>query len=146
MKMTGGTPVPVSTALYHKGCTSSCNLDVLQHCDLVCLHPGGNLLNLTFVSFLAPAFLDGSVERAEVTDLYAWMEYQFRIIATNEHGSGEASIPSLKIKTWDACKKRVLIFYLLFRKSAQLWDKHNPMTLFLFSSSGCSHWCGRLRR
>uniref|UniRef100_A0A8C2XMV8 Contactin 1b n=1 Tax=Cyclopterus lumpus TaxID=8103 RepID=A0A8C2XMV8_CYCLU len=38
----------------------------------------------------------------EVTDLYPWMEYQFRIIATNEYGSGEASIPSLKIKTWDA--------------------------------------------
>uniref|UniRef100_A0A3Q1JSF2 Contactin 1b n=1 Tax=Anabas testudineus TaxID=64144 RepID=A0A3Q1JSF2_ANATE len=50
----------------------------------------------------SPAFLDGSLERADVTDLYPWMEYQFRIIATNEYGSGEASIPSLKIKTWDA--------------------------------------------
>lgn len=112
MKTTGGTPVPVSTVLCHKGVTSSCNLDVLQHHDLVCLHPVRKGLNLTFVSSLAPAFLDGSVEKAEVTDLYAWMEYQFRIIATNEHGSGEASIPSLKIKTWDACKKRVLIFDL----------------------------------
>lgn len=52
----------------------------------------------------APTFLDGSVDKADVTDLYPWMEYQFRIIATNEHGSGEASIPSLKIKTWDARK------------------------------------------
>uniref|UniRef100_A0AAQ5Z4I4 Contactin 1b n=1 Tax=Amphiprion ocellaris TaxID=80972 RepID=A0AAQ5Z4I4_AMPOC len=50
----------------------------------------------------SPTFLDGTMERAEVTDLYPWMEYQFRIIATNEYGSGEASIPSLKIKTWDA--------------------------------------------
>uniref|UniRef100_A0A4W6D915 Contactin 1b n=1 Tax=Lates calcarifer TaxID=8187 RepID=A0A4W6D915_LATCA len=50
----------------------------------------------------SPTTLDGSMERAEVTDLYPWMEYQFRIIATNEYGSGEASIPSLKIKTWDA--------------------------------------------
>lgn len=58
----------------------------------------------------APSFLDGNTERAEVTDLYAWMEYQFRIIATNEYGSGEASIPSLKIKTWDSSKKRVLLF------------------------------------
>lgn len=48
------------------------------------------------------------MDRAEVTDLYAWMEYQFRIIATNEYGSGEASIPSLKIKTWDSRKKRTL--------------------------------------
>lgn len=50
----------------------------------------------------APSVLDGSVEKAEVTDLYSWMEYQFRIIATNEYGSGEASIPSIKIKTWDS--------------------------------------------
>lgn len=49
------------------------------------------------------------MERAEVTDLYPWMEYQFRIIATNEYGSGEASIPSLKIKTWDARTERILI-------------------------------------
>lgn len=56
----------------------------------------------------APSFLDGSVERAEVTDLYPWLEYQFRIIATNEHGSGEASIPSLKIKTWDAGNDKTL--------------------------------------
>ncbi|PWA26113.1 hypothetical protein CCH79_00015210 [Gambusia affinis] len=50
----------------------------------------------------SPSFLDGTLEKADVTDLYPWMEYQFRIIATNEYGSGEASIPSLKIKTWDA--------------------------------------------
>lgn len=62
------------------------------------------------MSLSAPSFLDGNTERAEVTDLYAWMEYQFRIIATNEYGSGEASIPSLKIKTWDSSKKRVLLF------------------------------------
>lgn len=66
--------------------------------------------NMVFVSPSAPAFLDGSLEKAEVTDLYPWMEYQFRIIATNEHGSGEASIPSLKIKTWDAGKEKILIF------------------------------------
>lgn len=59
-----------------------------------------------YVSPPAPTILDGSVDRAEVTDLYPWMEYQFRIIATNEYGSGEASIPSLKIKTWDARKDR----------------------------------------
>lgn len=52
----------------------------------------------------APTFLDDTMERADVTDLYPWMEYQFRIIAVNEYGPGEASIPSLKVKTWDAGK------------------------------------------
>uniref|UniRef100_A0A3B4A4E7 Uncharacterized protein n=1 Tax=Periophthalmus magnuspinnatus TaxID=409849 RepID=A0A3B4A4E7_9GOBI len=50
----------------------------------------------------SPTVIDGSMEKADVTDLYPWMEYQFRIIAHNEYGAGEASIPSLKIKTWDA--------------------------------------------
>lgn len=63
----------------------------------------------------APTVLDGSADRAEVTDLYAWMEYQFRIIATNEYGSGEASIPSLKIKTWDARKDKAVYCNLLWQ-------------------------------
>lgn len=67
---------------------------------------------MPFVSPSAPSFLDGSVEKAEVTDLYPWMEYQFRIIATNEYGSGEASIPSLKIKTWDAGREGDRAFML----------------------------------
>lgn len=66
------------------------------------------------MSVSAPSVLDGGMEKAEVTDLYPWMEYQFRIIATNEYGSGEASIPSLKIKTWDACKETILIFDVSF--------------------------------
>ncbi|XP_059893843.1 contactin 1b [Gadus macrocephalus] len=54
------------------------------------------------VATTSPAFLDGNAEMADVTDLFPWMEYQFRVIATNQYGAGEASIPSIKIKTWDA--------------------------------------------
>ena len=50
----------------------------------------------------APTILGPSAESADVTDLYPWMEYEFRIYATNEYGDGEASVPSIKIKTWDA--------------------------------------------
>ena len=80
----------------------------------------------------APAFLDGSVERAEVTDLYPWMEYQFRIIATNEYGSGEASIPSLKIKTWDARKEKDggAIFTISDdSNNARTGDASNPLSI-----------------
>lgn len=84
-----------------------CFTPAAQRCD-----------SLFFFPHLAPSVLDGSVERAEVTDLYSWLEYQFRIIATNEYGSGEASIPSLKIKTWDSGKKRVhrLVLLIGFEK------------------------------
>ncbi|XP_026866901.2 contactin 1b isoform X2 [Electrophorus electricus] len=50
----------------------------------------------------SPVFLDGKTETAEVTDLYPWMEYEFRAYAINELGAGESSLHSLKIKTWDA--------------------------------------------
>lgn len=63
------------------------------------------------------------MERAEVTDLYSWLEYQFRIIATNEYGSGEASIPSLKIKTWDSGEK------IFDRLVLMIWIKNKTKTL-----------------
>uniref|UniRef100_A0AAY4ENJ2 Contactin 1 n=1 Tax=Denticeps clupeoides TaxID=299321 RepID=A0AAY4ENJ2_9TELE len=50
----------------------------------------------------SPAVLDGSIETAEVVDLYPFMEYQFRVFSINEMGQGESSWPSVKIKTWDA--------------------------------------------
>uniref|UniRef100_A0A8C7JKM0 Contactin 1b n=1 Tax=Oncorhynchus kisutch TaxID=8019 RepID=A0A8C7JKM0_ONCKI len=50
----------------------------------------------------SPTALDGMSVMADVVDLYPWMEYEFRVYATNEFGDGEASIPSMKIKTWDA--------------------------------------------
>lgn len=82
----------------------------------------------------APTVLDGNVERAEVTDLYSWMEYQFRIIATNEYGSGEASIPSLKIKTWDSGEKSL---DRLNSKSA--FKKQTNTKLCFLSSCGFAH-------
>uniref|UniRef100_A0A8B9L307 Contactin 1b n=1 Tax=Astyanax mexicanus TaxID=7994 RepID=A0A8B9L307_ASTMX len=50
----------------------------------------------------SPVFLDGKAEAAEILDLYPWMEYEFRVYAINELGLGHSSLPSIKIKTWDA--------------------------------------------
>ncbi|XP_075065156.1 contactin-1 [Mixophyes fleayi] len=43
--------------------------------------------------------IEGNMESARVIDLIPWMEYEFRVIATNTLGIGEASIPSSKIRT-----------------------------------------------
>ena len=39
------------------------------------------------------------MESSRSVDLIPWMEYEFRVVATNTLGIGEPSIPSNKIKT-----------------------------------------------
>ncbi|KAM3832314.1 contactin-1 [Vipera latastei] len=46
-----------------------------------------------------PSIVDGNAELAKVIDLIPWMEYEFRIMATNILGTGDPSIPSQKIRT-----------------------------------------------
>uniref|UniRef100_A0A670ZM68 Contactin 1 n=1 Tax=Pseudonaja textilis TaxID=8673 RepID=A0A670ZM68_PSETE len=46
-----------------------------------------------------PSIVDGNAESAKVIDLIPWMEYEFRIMATNILGTGDPSIPSQKIRT-----------------------------------------------
>ncbi|XP_029472058.1 contactin-1 isoform X2 [Rhinatrema bivittatum] len=46
-----------------------------------------------------PSKIEGNMERAKVVDLTPWMEYEFRVIATNTLGTGDPSLPSPRIKT-----------------------------------------------
>ncbi|KAI4576700.1 hypothetical protein MJT46_002535 [Ovis ammon polii x Ovis aries] len=46
-----------------------------------------------------PPIIEGNMEAARAVDLIPWMEYEFRVVATNTLGMGEPSIPSNKIKT-----------------------------------------------
>lgn len=48
---------------------------------------------------LDPPIIEGNMEAARAVDLIPWMEYEFRVVATNTLGIGEPSIPSNKIKT-----------------------------------------------
>jgi len=48
---------------------------------------------------LEPSDIEGNMESATVIDLIPWMEYEFRIIATNTLGTGEPSMPSQRIRT-----------------------------------------------
>nr|AAI70294.1 Contactin/F3/F11 [Xenopus laevis] len=43
--------------------------------------------------------IEGNMEMARVIDLIPWMDYEFRVIATNTLGVGEPSLPSPKIRT-----------------------------------------------
>ncbi|EHB08407.1 Contactin-1 [Heterocephalus glaber] len=46
-----------------------------------------------------PPIIEGNMEAARAVDLIPWMEYEFRVLATNTLGMGEPSIPSNRIKT-----------------------------------------------
>ncbi|XP_011913213.1 PREDICTED: contactin-1-like [Cercocebus atys] len=46
-----------------------------------------------------PPIIEGNMEAARAVDLIPWMEYEFRVVATNTLGRGEPSIPSNRIKT-----------------------------------------------
>ncbi|XP_075863295.1 contactin-1 isoform X1 [Microcebus murinus] len=46
-----------------------------------------------------PPIIEGNMEAARAVDLIPWMEYEFRVVATNTLGIGEPSIPSNKIRT-----------------------------------------------
>uniref|UniRef100_A0A8C9WDZ6 Contactin 1 n=1 Tax=Scleropages formosus TaxID=113540 RepID=A0A8C9WDZ6_SCLFO len=49
-----------------------------------------------------PANVEGNAETVTVVDLTPWMEYEFRVIATNTLGTGEPSSPSPKIRMLEA--------------------------------------------
>ncbi|KAK5871878.1 hypothetical protein PBY51_012619 [Eleginops maclovinus] len=46
-----------------------------------------------------PVNIEGNAESARVIGLMAWMDYEFKVVASNILGSGEASMPSHTIRT-----------------------------------------------
>ncbi|MBN3322375.1 CNTN1 protein, partial [Atractosteus spatula] len=50
----------------------------------------------------SPWNIEGNSETASVIELIPWMQYEFRVIATNTLGTGEPSLPSPKIITMEA--------------------------------------------
>ncbi|XP_023649827.2 contactin-3-like isoform X1 [Paramormyrops kingsleyae] len=48
-----------------------------------------------------PETIDGNTLTATVVDLNAWVEYEFRVVASNNVGMGEPSPPSIKARTED---------------------------------------------
>uniref|UniRef100_A0A8C0FP05 Contactin 2 n=1 Tax=Bubo bubo TaxID=30461 RepID=A0A8C0FP05_BUBBB len=46
-----------------------------------------------------PVNIEGNAETAQVVNLIPWMDYEFRVLASNILGVGEPSLPSSKIRT-----------------------------------------------
>uniref|UniRef100_A0A673LLM5 Contactin-3-like n=1 Tax=Sinocyclocheilus rhinocerous TaxID=307959 RepID=A0A673LLM5_9TELE len=61
----------------------------------------GSFLPLTLILHV-PEAINGNTLTATVVGLNAWVEYEFRVLASNSVGMGEPSPPSTKIRTEDA--------------------------------------------
>uniref|UniRef100_A0ABK0M250 Contactin 3 n=1 Tax=Rattus norvegicus TaxID=10116 RepID=A0ABK0M250_RAT len=49
-----------------------------------------------------PEAIDGKTRTATVVELNPWVEYEFRVVASNKIGGGEPSLPSEKVRTEEA--------------------------------------------
>lgn len=69
-----------------------------------------SFLNRLFLRcLLVPELLGGKQLSATVIDLSPWVEYEFRVLATNSIGTGEPSRPSKKARTKETrtCQKLI---------------------------------------
>lgn len=74
--------------------------------DFLFCHTINYLKNPLLVSCLPPApeVVNGRTHRATVVDLSPWVEYEFRVVASNSVGIGEPSSPSALLRTKAAGK------------------------------------------
>lgn len=57
---------------------------------------------LMLLDYIGPGNIEGNAETAQVVNLIPWMDYEFRVLASNILGVGEPSLPSSKIRTKEA--------------------------------------------
>lgn len=63
-----------------------------------------NMFFFLILFLLVPEVIDGKKLTAKVGNLNPWVEYEFRVVANNAIGIGEASVPSKKSRTKEGCK------------------------------------------
>lgn len=75
-----------------------------------------------YISLLSavPDLISGDMESAMAVELNPWVEYEFRVVATNKIGTGDPSVPSRVIRTNEAGKKRIKSLFLQHYQKQEL--------------------------
>lgn len=83
--------------------------------DIIGQHIFVTLLHEICSFSVVPEVITGDMESAMAVDLNPWVEYEFRVVATNPIGTGDPSIPSRMIRTNEAGKSHgtKLLFHKL---------------------------------
>lgn len=72
-----------------------------------------------------PDAISGDMESAMAVELNPWVEYEFRVVATNKIGTGDPSAPSRVIRTNEAGKNRI---------KRLIFQDHQKQELFYYSN------------
>lgn len=75
-----------------------------------------------YISLLSavPDLISGDMESAMAVELNPWVEYEFRVVATNKIGTGDPSVPSRVIRTNEAGKERIKSLFLQHYQKQEL--------------------------
>lgn len=81
-----------------------------------------SFLSDLYISSLSavPDVISGDMESAMGVELNPWVEYEFRVVATNKIGTGDPSAPSRMIRTNEAGKEIKRLIFQDYQKQEVL--------------------------
>lgn len=81
-----------------------------------------SFLSDLYISSLSavPDVISGDMESAMAVELNPWVEYEFRVVATNKIGTGDPSAPSRMIRTNEAGKEIKRLIFQDYQKQEVL--------------------------
>lgn len=107
--------------------------------SLEILYISFGFLSDLYISLLSvvPDLISGDMESAMAVELNPWVEYEFRVVATNKIGTGDPSAPSRVIRTNEAGKARIKRLLLQHYQKQELLKYSNRPNLFFTGKHLC---------
>lgn len=72
-------------------------------------HTANKIVTVMWCLCADPDPVTGDMESAIAVELNPWVEYEFRVVATNAIGTGDPSAPSRAVRTKEAGKSSIIM-------------------------------------